>query len=70
MVQDSDIYCFRGYCYSNNTATKAQIQGTTVKDYRLKEAKTKDPKPTSSRTNVAKPLKQEKKNQKDTKKKF
>ena len=46
MVRDSDIRCSRSHCPSNNTAAKVQTQGMIVKDLRLEEAKTKDPKPT------------------------
>ena len=33
MVQDLDIYCFQGYCLSNNIALKVQIQGIIAKNF-------------------------------------
>ena len=67
IVRDLDICCPRGHCLSNNTTAKVQIQRTTVKDPRLKETKTKDPKPTLSCTSVAKSLELGKKDKKNKK---
>ena len=73
MVRDLDIYYFKGYCSSNITIAKMQTQGIAVKDSCSKKFKAKNSKSALSRTNVAKPLKQDKKNkknQRNKKKKF
>lgn len=41
MVQDLDIRCFRGHCFSNNTALKVQTQETTNKNPGRKKPKAK-----------------------------
>ena len=70
MVWELNVCYFKNYCPSNNIAAKMQTQKTTIKDFHLEEAKTKNLKPISSSINAAEPLEQEKKDQKDKKKKF
>ena len=76
MVQDSDIRCPQGHRLSNNTASKVQTQGTSVKEPRLKESKPKKAKPAKEKapalswTNTAEFLEQGKKDRKDKKRRF
>ena len=42
MVRDSDIYCPRGHCPSNSTASKVQTQGITGKESNPKESRPKE----------------------------
>lgn len=53
MVQDSDIYCSRGYCSSNTTsiASKMQTQGTTKK-FCLEKSRPKNLKPAKKKTSA------------------
>ena len=59
MVQDSDIRCLRSHRPFNSTASKVQTQGTSAKEPRLEESKTKEAKqpegkaPALPRTNAA-----------------
>ena len=57
MIWDSNIYYPRDHCLSNNTATKMQTKKTTVKDFRPKKAKIKNPKPTLFCIDTAEPSK-------------
>ena len=60
MVQDLNIRCPQGHRPSNNTTSKMQTQGTTVKDsFRPEEPKTKDPKSVSPCDDPAEPAKKE-----------
>ena len=65
MVRESDAHCPKGYRPSHNTFLKVQTQGSKDSS-RSEETKPKDPKPASSRDNVAEPAK--KKDRKDKKK--
>lgn len=74
IVWNADSYCPRGHRFSNNIASKVQIQGTTAENLRSKEPKAKNPKLALPFTNVMESSeeqnKKNKKNRKDKKKKF
>lgn len=53
MVQNSNIYCPKSYCFFNNTTAKVQIQRTAIKDSGPKKPKTKDLKFALLHTNIA-----------------
>ena len=58
MVWDSDICYPQGHCFSNNIASKVQIQGIAAKDSsRPEEPKTKDLKSVPLRNDLAEPAK-------------
>ena len=64
MIQDSDIYCPKGYCFSNSIASKVLTQGTTAKDSHPEELKVKEIRPISSWTKASKPSEQDRKERK------
>ena len=73
MVRDSDIRYPRGHNSSNNTILKVQTQGTSAKEPRPEESRTKEAKPAEGkapappRTNAAESSEQVKKDKKDRK---
>ena len=76
MVRDSDIRCRRDHRPSNNTTSKVQTQGTSAKEPRPEESRSKETKPAKEKipalpqTNAAKSLEQGKKDRKDKKRRF
>ena len=50
MVRDADSYCPRDHCPSQNTSTKVQTQGSTIKESKPKESRPKDSKPVNGKT--------------------
>ena len=59
MVQDSNICCSKGHCFSNSTASKIQTQRTIAKNFHPEELKVKKTRPTLSwAAEASKPLKQ------------
>lgn len=68
MVQNSDIGCPKSHCPFNNSTAKILIQKIIVKDFCPKDLKVK--KIISVYANVIKPLKQDKKDNKNKKKRF
>lgn len=70
MVWDTDSYYPKDYRFSNNTASKVQIQKIITKDLYSKEPKVKDPKSALIRIDTTKLLEKDKKDQKDKKRKF
>ena len=50
MVRDADFRCPRGYCPSQNTFTKVQTQGSTVKKSKPEKSRPKDLKPANGKT--------------------
>ena len=76
MVRDLDIRCSRGYRPSNSTASKVQTQGTSAKEPRPEEFRTKEAQlaegktPAPPRTNAAECSEQGKMDRKDKKRRF
>ena len=50
MVQDTDSCCPKGHCLFQNTSTKVQTQGLTIKKSKPKESRPKDSKPANGKT--------------------
>ena len=50
MIRDADSHCLRDNCLSQNTSTKVQIQGLTIKKFKLEESRLKDLKPANEKT--------------------
>ena len=76
IVQDLDIRCPQDHRLSNSTASKVQIKGTSTKEPRPEESRTKEAKPAKEkapallRTNAAESLEQGKKDRKNKKRRF
>lgn len=62
MIWDLDICRLKSHCPSNNTISKVQTWIAIVKDPHPKKTKVKNLKPTLLHTNIAKSLKQSRKN--------
>ena len=52
MVRDADFHCPRGHCPSQNTSTKVQTQGSTVKKSKSEVSRPKNLKPADEKTPV------------------
>ena len=50
MVRDEDSRYLRGHCPSQNTSTKMQTQGSTVKESNPEKSRPKDSKPVDRKT--------------------
>ena len=52
MVRNADSCCLRGHRLSQNTSTKVQTQGSTVKESKPKESRLKDSKSAKGKTSA------------------